>query len=103
MPVDPAVQEQEVLLMAARARDEANAAIQQGDIDTARHMFGEIREMLCSSPATDEVLSELKNVTGTMDLLDMGDFKSARKVSHYRSYQRKQGRGTTPKEDSPEQ
>jgi len=96
LPIDPAVAEQVALLMAAKARKEVIAAIDRGDVTTARGWLGQVRQVLSGVPQTAETTSEWDHLRTTEELLAQGEMGTARKAAHYRQYFRKRGWGTTP-------
>ncbi len=95
MPVDPAVAEQVALLMAAKARKEAIAAVDRGDRAAADASFARIRAELANAPQTADVTTERANLEATQQMFEDGDVSALRKSMHYRQYHWKTGRGSS--------
>ena len=100
MPIDPAVAEHVALHMAASARKEVIAAIDRGDVTTARTWLGQLRNLIAGSPQTMEMTAEWANLNTTLSFLDEGQMGSARKAAHYQQHFRESpGKSTLPPKD----
>jgi Ca-activated chloride channel family protein len=96
LPLEPAVQEQVVLLMAAKAREELHAALLQGNAATAKTIIDRIREMISGGPATVEMKADLENLVATEEFLQRGMLGTSAKMAHYMWDRRRQGRRSPP-------
>jgi Ca-activated chloride channel homolog len=92
LPTDPSVVEQVAMLMAARAKKEAIAAYDQGDIDSTYEHMIQSREYIAAVPASTETIRELDEIAKLEDDLKQGHGSTFRKRGAYQAYQKKQGR-----------
>jgi Ca-activated chloride channel family protein len=92
LPGHPAVVEQVAMLMAARAKKEAIAAYDRGDMVTTEGCVQMARAYMEATPATTEVLQELEEIARLQAHLDASEGTKFRKLSAYQHYQKKQGR-----------
>ena len=101
MPAEPLVLEQVAIQMAARARKEAVAAFDRGDLAGSRSFIGE--SLMCLSVATPsaQILRELVETQLATGHFDEGELAKFRKAASHQSYRNKRGtEGPTP-EDAP--
>jgi hypothetical protein len=96
MDVDPAVREQEVLLMAARAQKEASRAYERGDVAGSRDCLARSHFLTASVPATASTIDELAAIAEMREALEQGQGSHLRKFAKFRSYLRRQGRSSPP-------
>jgi Ca-activated chloride channel family protein len=96
---DPAVREQEALLMAARAQKEASRAYERGDLVGSRGYLACSVGYASSVPMSPQTTDELSALADMQAALDAGDGMHMRKLSKFRSYLRRQSRNTPPKTD----
>jgi Ca-activated chloride channel family protein len=96
MPLDPAVQEQLILLMAARARDELHGTLARGDVAGSRAILDQIHALIATVPETFELREELKNLEETQAMMNTGDMISSAKKAQLMAWYRKKGRSSPP-------
>jgi Ca-activated chloride channel family protein len=96
LPDDPAVREQEALLMAARAQKEAARALERGDEARTRQFVGAARLYAAAVPASPEVLDEMRALDEIEAALDAGQNLQMIKHAKYRAYRRGSSRPKPP-------
>ena len=96
LPVDPAVREQEGLLMAARAQREAARALERGDLAEARQCVGRARLLATALPATTATADELRAIAVVESALDAGDVRKAGKQARFNAYVQERSRPRPP-------
>jgi Ca-activated chloride channel family protein len=94
MPLDPSVQEQLVLLMAARARDELHGTLARGDVAGSQAILNQVRALIATIPETFELREELKNLAETQAMMNSGDLISSAKKAQMMAWYRKKGRSS---------
>lgn len=91
LPVDPAVSEQVAIQMAARAKKEALAAFDAGDIVATRAGLGLSAAYLGAMPASPELLAEMAEMDEIAAHLDEGQKELFRKKAAFGLFRRKRG------------
>jgi hypothetical protein len=100
-PIDPAVREQEALLMVARAQKEASRAHQRGDLSGTLEHLEEARALLLAMPPSPETEDELQAITDIETAAREGRDQHAQKLAKYRAYNRNQSRPSPRSPASP--
>jgi Ca-activated chloride channel family protein len=91
LPADPDVVEQVGMLMAARAKKEAIAAFDRGDMaGTFEHARCALR-LMEALPSTEEVVHEREQIAQLREDLARGDGAKFRKRAAWQAFQRKRG------------
>lgn len=98
MAVHPDVREQEGLLMAARAQKEASRAHERGDLPATSQWLGASFDLLSALPHTATTATELSALKDMQGALQDNDGPRMRKLAKFRSYLRRQSKGTQPPE-----
>ena len=88
MPADETVRQQVALLQAARARAEAVAQIDRGDIATAMQTIDSTRVAMMSMPASASCEAEVAELDELGQLLQQGKAKLSRKRARAQSFSR---------------
>ncbi len=92
LPHDARVAEQVAILMAARAKKEAIASYDRGDMAATVAWIGHATSEMQAMPSSPEVLHELEQIAKLATDLDEGQGSKFRKRSSFQAYQRKHGR-----------
>jgi Ca-activated chloride channel family protein len=95
LPEEPAVQEQVALLMAARAKKEAVAALDRRDLASTRRWVEQAAGYACMAPSGDVLAEELAQIAAIQTDLEQGDLKTFRKRTTAQSYTRRQSKPST--------
>lgn len=98
---NPAVLEQEALLMMARAQKEAALALERGDRATTYDRIAEAREFAAEVAESVLIQSELAVLDELHAAVDQGNDAHATKSAKSRSYFRRQGRSSSPDPSGP--
>lgn len=101
MAVDPHVNEQVGLLMAARAQKEAGRAHERGDIEGTRQWLAESYNLTASLPASAATADELRAIGAMQDALDHNEHAHVRKLTKYHAYQLRSSRSYPPPPNDP--
>jgi Ca-activated chloride channel family protein len=96
LPDDPAVSEQEALLMMARAQREAGFAQQRGDLARTQEFLEVARACASTVMGSQSIESELKAIDTIEAALKAGDHAHSWKLSKLRSYMRRTGQSSIP-------
>lgn len=90
---DPVVQEQEALLMSARAQKEAGDALKKGDVQGFQLGMATAQAcMAACDPASPMVLEELASLADLDVQFQAGEYEAVTKGGKFRSYARSRGR-----------
>jgi Ca-activated chloride channel family protein len=92
LPGDPSVVEQVAMLMAARAKKEAIAAYDRGDMVSTAECVVMARAYMEATPTSTEVAHELGEIAKLQADLDAVQGAKFRKRSSFQAYRRKHGR-----------
>lgn len=98
LPDDPAVREQEALLMAARAQKEAARAMERGDEMATRGLLRRARAKLGAVPGSPAAWADLAAVDRMESAIDAGENMRMIKDAKFRAFSRNRGRSTPPPE-----
>jgi Ca-activated chloride channel family protein len=95
--LDPMEENAEVLrqvavLMAARARQEAVAAMDRGDREYAQQTLRSASMAMAAAPAAPMMLAEMEALADLSQDLEEGDVKKARKKATFQAYSKRQSR-----------
>lgn len=91
LETDPRVAEQAAIQMAARAKKEAIAAYDQGDMAATRAFVGKAGAWMQAAPRSTEVDHELAEIAKLSADLDEGHGAKFRKRSAWQAFKRKRG------------
>jgi Ca-activated chloride channel family protein len=89
---DRVVQERVALLLIARAKRQASAALEQGDRDGAMRWLQDAREIVAAAPAGPEIPLEEQALAEIAASLAAGESQKFHKAARYQAHQRRTGR-----------
>jgi Ca-activated chloride channel family protein len=93
LPEDPAVVEQEALLMAARAQKEAAQAMLRGDYGGTRDAIAMTRQAYHAMPPSPAVMADLADLDAMEAQFEAGNIAGSAKLGKFTSWKRRRGQG----------
>ena len=97
LPTDPEVQEQLLILQAARAREEAIHALDRRDYAAAVAVIEQTSRKAKSMPSSAALQNEIAELERLSDRLTQGDYQMSRKEARYQSHNAMRSRDRRPK------
>jgi Ca-activated chloride channel family protein len=96
LPVDPVVNEQQALLMVARAQKEASRANERGNLPETLGLLSQARAYLGAVPGSPAVDDELQAIAELERAANAGDDLYMRKLAKFRAYRQTKSRPFPP-------